>query len=66
MRMIAPSKQACLRLPLPAYLLFLPAHAEDYPTAQAAAQGFINTDYYAPDIKLVLAKEYRVRDGSTT
>ena len=27
---------------------------------------FINTDYYAPELKLVLAKEYRESDGRTT
>lgn len=26
----------------------------------------INTDYYAPDIKLIIAKEYNDRDGRTT
>ena len=26
---------------------------------------FMYTDYYAPDLKLILAKEYRERDGST-
>ena len=27
---------------------------------------FLYTDYYAPDLKLILAKEYRERDGSKT
>ena len=26
---------------------------------------FMYTDYYAPDLKLVLGKEYRERDGRT-
>ena len=27
---------------------------------------FMNTDYYAPDLKLIVAKEYRESDGRTT
>jgi hypothetical protein len=31
-----------------------------------APPSFINFDHYAPELKLVLAKEYRERDGQTT
>ena len=27
---------------------------------------FMETDYYAPDLKLIIAKEYRESDGRTT
>jgi hypothetical protein len=39
----------------------------DHSQPQAGAPpGFMNVDYYAPDLKLIIAKEYKDSGGRTT